>query len=99
LRKEVRKMKEEWKTRVKGLEKGMDTMEKERKEVERTIIDRHKEEEEERVARITNLLIELIDSTETVKGQQEEEKEREETKKEINILKRMMDRKMRERKN
>jgi len=81
LRKEVREMKEEWKTRVEGLEKRMDTMEKKMKEIERTIIDRHKEEEEERVVRITNLVTERISRTETGKRQQEEEGERKETKK------------------
>jgi len=43
-------------------------MEKEMKEVGRTIIDRHKEEEEERVARITNLVTERMGSTETGRG-------------------------------
>jgi len=32
----------------------MDTMEKKMKEIERTIIDRHKEKTEQRVARITD---------------------------------------------
>jgi len=58
LRKKVREMKEEWKTRGKDLEQRMDTMEKKMKETERTIIDRHKEEEEERKVRITNRVAE-----------------------------------------
>jgi len=49
-------MKEEWKTRVEGLEKRMDTMENKMKEIERTTINRPKEEEKEKVARITNLI-------------------------------------------
>jgi len=70
------------------------------KKIERTIIDRQKEEEEERVDRITNLVAEWIGRTETEKRRQEEEGEREETKKEIKKLKRMIeDRQKRERKN
>jgi len=69
-------MKEEWKTRVEGLEKRMDTMEKKMKETERTIIDRHKEEKEERKVRITNLVAERVGRAETRKRQKEEEGER-----------------------
>jgi len=50
---------------VEGLEKRMDTMEKKMKEIKRAIIDRPKEEDEERVARITNLVTEWIGRTET----------------------------------
>jgi len=67
LRKEVMKMKEQWKTRVESLEKRMDAIEKKMKETERTIIDRHEEEKEEREARITKLVTERIGRTETVK--------------------------------
>jgi len=100
LRKEVTGIKEEWKTRVEGLEKRKDTMEKKMKEIEETIIDKHKKEEEEREVRITNLMAERIGRTETEKRQQEEEGKREEAKKEIKKLKRMMEvRERRERKN
>jgi len=100
LRKEVREIKEEWKKRMEGLEKKIDTMEKKMKEIERATIDRSKEEDEERVARITNLVTEQIGRTETGEKQQEEEEEREETKKEVMKLKRSMEnRERRERKN
>jgi len=70
------------------------------KEIERATIDRSKEEDKERVARITNLVTERIGKTETGKKQQEEEEGRKETKKEVKKLKRLMeDRKSRERKN
>jgi len=60
LRKEVREIKEEWKKRMEGLEKRIDTMEKKMEEIERATINRPKEEDEERVARITNLVTETI---------------------------------------
>jgi len=67
---------------------------------ERATIDRPKEENKERIARITNLVTERICRIESEKRQQEEEGEREETKKEIKKAKKMMeDRKRRERKN
>jgi len=67
---------------------------------ERATINRSKEEGEERVARITNLITERTGGTETGKKQQEEEEEREETKKEVKKLKGLMeDRERRERKN
>jgi len=52
----------------------------------RATINRFKEEDEERVARITNLVTERIGRTETGKKQQEEEEEREQTKKEVKKL-------------
>jgi len=64
-------------------------MENKMKEIERIITD--KKEEEERIARIINLVTERIGRTETGKRQQEEEREREETKKEIKKLKRMLE--------
>jgi len=85
---------------MEGLKKRMDTMEKKMKEIKRTIIDRPKEQDEEKVARITNLVTEGIGRTETGNKQQEKEEEREETKKEVKKLKRLMeDREKRERKN
>jgi len=57
---------------VEGLEKRMNMIEGKMKEIEKTIIDRHKEEKEERVARITNLVTEQIGKTETGKRQQKE---------------------------
>jgi len=50
------------------------------KEIERTIY-KSKEKDEERVARITYLITEWLDRTETGKRYQEEEVEREEIKK------------------
>jgi len=44
-------------------------MKKKMKEIERITIDRLKEEEEERIARITNLVTERIGRTETGKRQ------------------------------
>jgi len=49
LRKEIREMKEGWKTRGRGLEKRMDTMQKKIKEIKGATIDKLKEEDEERV--------------------------------------------------
>jgi len=72
---------------------------KKMKEIERATIDRPKEENEERVARITNSFTEWIHRIETRK-RQHEEGERNETKQEIKKLKRMMeDRERRKRKN
>jgi len=83
-----------------GEDNGHDGKENEEKEIERATIDRSKEEDEERIARITNLVTERIVRTETGKKQQEEKEEREQTKKEVKKLKRLMeDRKRRERKN
>jgi len=44
-------------------------MEKKMKEIERTTINRSREEDEERVAKITNLVTERIGRTETGKKQ------------------------------
>jgi len=98
LRKEVREMKERWKTRAGALEKKM--YGKKIKKIEGTTIDKLKEEDEERVAKITDLVTERTgNNVEIGKRQQEEEMEREETKK-IKKLKRMMeDREKKERKN
>jgi len=75
-------------------------MENKMKKTERTIIDKCKEEEDEREARITNLVAEWIGRTKTGKKQQEEEEGKEETKKEVKKLKRLMkDRERRKRKN
>jgi len=67
LRQEVREMKEEWKTRVEGLENGYDK--RKIKEIGRATIDRSKEEDEERMARITDLVTERIGRTATGKRQ------------------------------
>jgi len=64
-----------------GEENGYDG--KKIKEIERATIDRSKEEDEEKVAKITDLVTEQIGRTQTGKKQQEEEVEREKTKKEI----------------
>jgi len=54
---------------MEGLEKRIDTMEKKMKEIERATINMSKEEDEERIARITNLVTERIGRTETGKRQ------------------------------
>jgi len=61
----------------------MDTMDEKIKEIEITIIDKSKDEDEEKVARMTNLITERIGRTETGKRQKEIEVEREETKKKL----------------
>jgi len=50
--------------------------EKKMKEIERATIDRPKEEDEERVARITNLVTERIGKTETGKNSRKKKREK-----------------------
>jgi len=86
----------EGKNRRSGEENGYDR--KKTKEIERATIDRSKNEDKERVTRITDLVTGRIGRTETGKKQQEEEVKKKETKKEIKKLKRLMeDREKRER--
>jgi len=70
------------------------------KKIEGSKTDKSKEKDEERVTRITDSITEWIGRAEIGKRQQEGEMEREETKKELKKLKRMLkDREKRERKN
>jgi len=58
MRKEVREMKEGWKTRVEGLGKRQDTMEKKIEEIEGATTNQTKEEDEGKLARMTDLIAE-----------------------------------------